>query len=56
MAVQIVKVKRPAQAYSNVRPWIAILIGMWVAARHFFSNLLVFYLLVCNIENSQYFT
>jgi len=42
MAVQIVKVKRPAQPYSNVRPWFAILVGMWVATRHFFRNLFTF--------------
>jgi NADH-quinone oxidoreductase subunit I len=39
MAVQIVKVRRPTQPWSNARPWWAIVVGLWVTTRHFFVNL-----------------
>jgi NADH-quinone oxidoreductase subunit I len=39
MAVRIVKVRRPAQPWSNLRPWWAVAAGLWVATRHFFVNL-----------------
>jgi NADH-quinone oxidoreductase subunit I len=39
MAVQVVKVRRPAQPWSNVRPWWAVVLGLWVSTRHFFVNL-----------------
>lgn len=38
MAVQVVKVKRPAQSLSKARPWLAVLTGMWVSTRHFFKS------------------
>ena len=42
MAVQVVKVKRPAQPWSDAGPWLAILKGLWVSLRHFFRNLSLF--------------
>ena len=42
MAVQVVKVKRPAQSWSNARPWLAIPRGLWVSLRHLFRNLFLF--------------
>ncbi len=42
MAVQVVKVKRPAQPWSNARPWLAIVEGLWVSIRHLFRNLALF--------------
>ncbi|HVN88305.1 MAG TPA: NADH-quinone oxidoreductase subunit I [Candidatus Binataceae bacterium] len=42
MAVQVVKVKRPAQSWSNARPWFAILKGLTVSLKHLFKNLGLF--------------
>jgi NADH-quinone oxidoreductase subunit I len=42
MAVQVVKVKRPTQSWSNARPWLAILRGLWVSLRHLLRNLGLF--------------
>ncbi len=42
MAVQIVKVKRPAQPWSSASPWLAIPKGLWVSLRHLFRNLFLF--------------
>jgi NADH-quinone oxidoreductase subunit I len=42
MAVQVVKVKRTAAPWSNVRPWVAILGGLWVSLRHLLRNLSLF--------------
>jgi hypothetical protein len=42
MAVQVVKVRRPAATFSSANPWIAILKGLWVSIRHFFGNLGLF--------------
>jgi NADH-quinone oxidoreductase subunit I len=42
MAVQVVKVLRPAQSMSSANPWLAILTGLWVSTRHFFRNLFLF--------------
>lgn len=42
MAVQVVKVRRPAAAFSSASPWFAILKGLWVTIRHFFGNLGLF--------------
>jgi len=39
MAVRIVKVNRPIQPWANVRPWWALVVGLWVSTRHFFVNL-----------------
>lgn len=39
MAVQVVKVRRPAPSWSSAWPWVAILRGLWVSIRHFFRNL-----------------
>ena len=39
MAVQVVKVRRPAQSMSQANPLLAILSGLWVSTRHFFRNL-----------------
>jgi len=42
MAVQVVKVNRPAQPWSNARPWLAIPKGLWVSLRHLLRNLALF--------------
>jgi NADH-quinone oxidoreductase subunit I len=42
MAVQVVKVKRPAQRFSDARPWLAILKGLSVSMRHLLRNLWLF--------------
>ena len=39
MAVQVVKVSRPAPTWSSTRPWFALLVGLWVSTKHLFSNL-----------------
>jgi NADH-quinone oxidoreductase subunit I len=39
MAIQVVKVKRPTQRWSNARPWLAVLVGLWVSLRHILRNL-----------------
>jgi NADH-quinone oxidoreductase subunit I len=39
MAVQVVKVRRPATALPSPRSWLAIIVGLWVSSRHFFVNL-----------------
>ncbi len=38
MAVRVVKVKRPVAPWWSSQPWIALLVGLAVAARHFFVN------------------
>jgi NADH-quinone oxidoreductase subunit I len=38
MAVQVVKVRRPAESISGANPLFAILSGLWVSTRHFFRN------------------
>ena len=42
MAVQVVKVKRPAPSWSSPRPWLAILRGLWVSMRHLLKSLGLF--------------
>ena len=42
MAVQVVKVRRPAQSVSNANSMLAIVSGLWVSTRHFFRNLSLF--------------
>jgi NADH-quinone oxidoreductase subunit I len=39
MAVQVVKVKRPAQPLPSGWSWLAIIKGLWISTRHFFVNL-----------------
>lgn len=42
MAIQVVKVRRPAAAWSKSHPLRALAGGLWVSARHFFRNLGLF--------------
>src|SRR2546427_4834872 len=39
MAVQVVKVARPAPTWSSTRPWFALLVGLWVSTKHLLRNL-----------------
>lgn len=39
MAVQVVKVSRPAPTWSSTQPWFALLVGLWVSTKHLLRNL-----------------
>jgi len=42
MAVQVVKVARPAAPWWHASPWLAIIVGLGVTTRHFLRNFFLF--------------
>ena len=42
MPVGVIKVARPAPTLAQRRPWLALLVGLWVATRHFFQSAFLF--------------